>query len=118
MKKINIVKKNTDFSRIIHNCRYIKNDLFVIYLEKNEKIENYHFGISVSKKIGNAVTRNKVKRQIKDIIDKFYYQNNFNCIIIVKKNVIFSNYQEMKEKLISLLTKENVIKGEKYEETK
>lgn len=115
MKKINIVKKNEDFSRIIHNCRYIKNDLFVIYIEKNINQKEYHFGISVSKKIGNAVTRNKIKRQIKDIIDKFYYQNVFNCIIIVKKNVIFSNYNEMKEKLFSLLLKENIIKGEKNE---
>lgn len=118
MKKINIVKKNTDFSRIIHNCRYSKNDLFVIYIERNKEIENYHFGISVSKKVGNAVTRNKIKRQIKDIIDKFYYQNNFNCIIIVKKNIVFSDYQEIKKQLVSLLIKEKVIKGEKYEEKK
>lgn len=113
MKKINIIKKNEDFSRIIHSCKYIKNDLFVIYIERNENINNYHFGISVSKKIGNAVLRNKIKRQIKDIIDKFDYQNNFNCIIIVKKNISFSNYKEMKEKLFYLLTRENVIKGEK-----
>ncbi len=118
MKKINIIKKNEDFSRIIHNCRYIKSDLFVIYIERNENISNYHFGISVSKKVGNAVVRNKLKRQIKDIIDKFYYQNNFNCIIIVKKNIIFSNYQEMKNQLFCLLTKGNVIEGEKYEEKK
>ena len=115
MKKINIIKKNEDFSRIIHNCKYIKNDLFIIYIERNESFNNYHFGISVSKKVGNAVVRNKIKRQIKDIIDKFNYQNNFNCIIIVKKNIIFSNYHEMKNKLYSLLTKEKLIKGEKYE---
>lgn len=115
MKKINILKKNEDFSRIIHNCPYIKNDLYVIYVEKNKNLEKYQFGVSVSKKVGNAVVRNKIKRQIKDIIDKFYYQNNFNCIIIVKKNIVSKNYNEMKEKLFSLLTKENLIKGEKYE---
>lgn len=115
MKKINIIKKNEDFSRIIHNCKYIKNDLFIIYIERNENFNNYHFGISVSKKVGNAVVRNKLKRQIKDIIDKFNYQNNFNCIIIVKKKIIFSNYQEMKIKLYSLLAKEKLIKGEKNE---
>lgn len=118
MKKINIVKKNTDFSRIIHSCKYIKNDLFIIYIERNNELKNYHFGISVSKKVGNAVTRNKIKRQIKNIIDKFYYQNNFNCIIIVKKNIVFSNYQEIQKQLVSLLKKEKLIKGEKYVEKK
>ena len=104
MKKINIIKKNEEFSRIIHNCRYIKNDLYVIYIEKNENFDKYHFGISVSKKVGNAVTRNKVKRQIKDIIDKYIYQNNFNCIIIVKKEISLSNYNEKKEKLFLVIS--------------
>ena len=112
MKKVNIIKKNEEFSRIIHNCKYIKNDLYVIYIEKNESFDKYHFGISVSKKVGNAVTRNKIKRQIKDIIDKNSYQNNFNCIIIVKKEISLANYNMKKEKLISLLKKGNLIKGE------
>ncbi|MEI3530595.1 MAG: ribonuclease P protein component [Bacilli bacterium] len=115
MKKINIIKKNDDFSRIIHNCPYIKNDLYVIYIDKNNNLNNYQFGISVSKKIGKAVVRNKIKRQIKNIIDKFNYQNNFNCIIIVKKNIISKNYAEMREKLLFLLSKEQLIEGEKNE---
>lgn len=49
MKKINIVKKNRDFSRIIKNNRPIKSNLFVIYLEKNTN-DIYKFGISASKK--------------------------------------------------------------------
>lgn len=113
MKKINIIKKNDDFSRIIHNCPYIKNDLYVIYIEKKNDLSNYKFGISVSKKIGKAVVRNKIKRQLKYIIDQFDYQNSFNCIIIVRKNIIFKNYDEMKDKLVSLFNKEKLIEGEK-----
>ena len=94
MKKINIVKKNRDFSRIIKNNRPIKSNLFVIYLEKNTN-DIYKFGISASKKVGNAVTRNRVKRQIKSILDKNTYKNNFNCIIIIKKDIIDKSFDEM-----------------------
>ena len=87
MKKVNILKKNEDFNRIIKNNKPYRNKYFFIYLEwTSENI--YHFGLSVSKKIGNAVVRNKYKRRIKDIIDEKDYKNNFNCIIILRKEVL------------------------------
>ena len=116
MKKINIVKKNRDFSRIIKNNRPIKSNLFVIYLEKNTN-DIYKFGISASKKVGNAVTRNRVKRQIKSILDKNIYKNNFNCIIIIRKSYLDLNYHDNEEHLLYILNKNNLIeKGENYEE--
>lgn len=107
MKKINIVKKNRDFSRIIKNNRPIKSNLFVIYLEKNTN-DIYKFGISASKKVGNAVTRNRLKRQIKSILDKNTYKNNFNCIIIIKKDIIDKNFDEMTKDLNILIDKLNI----------
>ena len=107
MKKINIVNKNRDFSRIIKNNRPIKSNLFVIYLEKNTN-DIYKFGISASKKVGNAVTRNRVKRQIKSILDKNTYKNNFNCIIIIKKDIIDKSFDEMSKDLNILINKLNI----------
>ena len=107
MKKINIVKKNRDFSRIIKNNRPIKSNLFVIYLEKNTN-DIYKFGISASKKVGNAVTRNRVNRQIKSILDKNIYKNNFNCIIIIKKDIIDKSFDEMSKDLNILINKLNI----------
>lgn len=69
MKKINILQKSDDFERIIKNNKSYKYKDYIIYIEKNND-EIYHFGLSVGKKIGNAVIRNKVKRQLKSIIDK------------------------------------------------
>lgn len=112
MKKINILKENRDFERMIHHCHYRKNNSYVIYKEKTED-SIYHFGISVSKKIGNAVTRNKIKRQIKNILEEKIYQNNFNCIIIVRKDILKRSFKEMREDLFSLLEKEQIIKGDK-----
>lgn len=107
MKKINIVKKNRDFSRIIKNNRPIKSNLFVIYLENNTN-DIYKFGISASKKVGNAVTRNRLKRQIKSILDKNTYKNNFNCIIIIKKDIIDKSFDEMTKDLNILIDKLNI----------
>ena len=113
MKKINIVKNNYDFDRIIKNNKPFVYKNFLLYVEKNQN--NYKFGISVSKHICNAVGRNKYKRQIRSIINNYNFNEDFNCIIIVRKSILNSNYQENLEQLDYCFKKLHLIKGEIYE---
>ena len=111
MKKINILKNSRDFDRIIKNNKPYKYKDYIIYIERNES-NIYKFGLSVGKKVGNAVTRNKVKRQLKSIIDKKNYQNNFNCIIIVGNGILKRNFQEMSANLYYIFNKLDIYNGE------
>ncbi len=115
MKKKNVLKNNRDFNRIIKNNKPFKYKDYVIYLERIED-SNYHFGISVSKKLGNAVVRNKLKRQLRSIISKNDYQNNFNCIIILGKGILAKNYQQMDNNLQDAFKKLNILLGGANEE--
>lgn len=110
MKKINILKDNRDFSRIIKNNKSFVHKNFIIYIEKNTE-QVYHFGISISKKVGNAVVRNKLKRQIKSILDKKHYKKGFNCIIIVRKSILDLNYQQLEQTLFSVIEKLQIERG-------
>lgn len=106
MKKENIIKKNYEINNIINNNKNFKNKYFYIYKCKNNQ-KNTKFAICVSKKIGNAVKRNKLKRQIKDIIDKsnFLFKYPTDYVIIVRKEINELNYNEIKENLINLMSK-------------
>lgn len=117
MKKINIVKKNDDFSRIMQKNSAQKYGDYLVFIEYNTN-DIYHFGISVSKKIGNAVTRNKIKRRIKAIIDQYSYKNNFNCIIIVRKSILNSDFAKMKKDLHKIVYKLNIVEEKENEEKK
>ncbi len=116
MKKKNILKKSIDFDRIIKKNKSYKYKDYIIYVEKVED-STYHFGLSVGKKIGNAVTRNKIKRQLKTIIDKNNYENGINCIIIVRKGLLEKSFSEKENDLIEAFKKLNIIK-EKCNEKK
>ena len=115
MKKINIVKNKYDFNRIIKNNKPFKYKDYIIYIERDTD-SYYKFGFSVGKKIGNAVTRNKVKRQLKNIVDKKDYQNNFNCIIIVGSGILKRSFCEMQMNLFKLFDTLNIYKEESDEE--
>ena len=111
LKKINVLKNNRDFDRLIKNNKpFIYKD-FLLYVEKNTDCI-YHFGISVSKHITNAVGRNRLKRQIREIISHNEFINSFNCVIIARKSIINSDYNKMKENLEFCFNKLNIIKGE------
>ena len=112
MKKINIIKESYDFDRIIHSTKPIKYKDYIIYTEYNDS-NIYRFGLSVGKKIGNAVTRNKVKRRLKNIIDKNNYKNGFNCIIIVGKGILERTFEEMENNYNIAIKNLNIIKEDK-----
>lgn len=106
MKKTNIVKSNNEFQNIINHGYKIQNNIYILYIKENE-LSKYRFGVSVGKKIGNAVTRNKYKRKIRSIIDnnKKLYENNKDYIIIIKKSCLDKTYQELEKSFIMLFNK-------------
>lgn len=116
MKKINIVSSNIEFNEIIKSCSFVKNKYFVIYYRKNE-LNRYRFGISVPKKVCNAVNRNKLKRQVRNILDncKKLYSNDKDYIIIIRRSCLDESYQILETNLQELLKK---IEKEKDNERK
>ena len=111
MKKKFIVKYARDFENIIKTGNCKKNRYFVIHYKKNN-LPYDKFGISVSKKLGNAVFRNKYKRKIRAIIDnsKKLYINNKDYIIILRKGAISKSFKELEidyQSLINSIGKEN-----------
>ena len=106
MKKINVVKKNEDFKRIIDLNNCYKNNFLLIHYGSNN-LEHYRFGISVSKKIGKSVTRNYYKRIIRNIVDnhKKLYSKGKDYIIILRKACIEMNYSEIEQSFLQLIYK-------------
>ena len=85
MKKEFRVRKNEDFSRIIKKKQSMANRSFIIYYLKND-LDHARIGISVSKKLGKAVIRNKIKRQVRMMLQQtINFDDNY-----VEASVFFS----------------------------
>lgn len=106
MRKLYIVKTNQQFDNIIKTGKCDKNKYFVIYNKDND-LKYDRFGISVTKKLGNAVFRNKYKRIIRSILDNYkkLYINHKDYIIILRKDAIDCDYELLTNELFSLLNR-------------
>ena len=107
MKKYEIVKEHEDFNNIINTGKYKKGKFFVIY-NKDNNLDHNRYGIAVSKKNGNAVIRNKLKRQARMILttNKNMFKNNNDYIIIVKTSAVDIPYAALENDIL------NIIKGD------
>ena len=104
MKKRNVVRSKILFNDIIQKGKKISNKYFIVcFLNKN--IENCNFGLAVGKKLGNAVVRNKLKRQLRCIIDNNIdiFSKYKDYIIICKKELLNLKYNQIENELKTLI---------------
>ena len=104
MKKAERVKSNILFNSIIQTGKKVSNDYFSIFFINKEE-ENNLYGITAPKRVGKAVTRNKLKRQTRQLLDdtKKLFKNHRNYIIIIKELCLHKSYQEKKQALENLI---------------
>jgi len=104
MNKEKILRKSGDFSEIISTRQFFKNKYFSLYYKESNKTL---YGITVPKKVGKAVLRNKLKRQTKNIImsNEKYIQPNYNYVIIIKEPALDLNYEGLEHNLLDLMKK-------------
>ena len=105
MNKEKIIQRSETYSEIISEKNSFKNKYFSVYYQKTEDDNKY--GISVPKKVGKANIRNKLKRQIKNIIitNEKNIQTGFNYVIIIKEASLELSYQELSYEILNLLKK-------------
>ncbi|GAA0377991.1 ribonuclease P protein component [Bacillus horti] len=81
------LKKNEDFQRVFRRGISVANRQLVLYAYPHARTDSFRAGISISKKIGNAVVRNRLKRQLKEAIraNKQQIASGFDLVLIVRK---------------------------------
>jgi len=111
MKVINRVKDRQDFVITVKKGRTLKETPYVVhYLENEHNV--CRVGLSVSKRIGNAVTRNRIKRQTRAMCDSLidYSSHTFDVVIVVKAEFLNSDFNTNKNILNNMLSKIGITK--------
>lgn len=112
MKKELRIKKNKEFQEAFQKGHSFANRQFVVYALTKEDQDYFRIGLSVSKKIGNAVMRNQIKRYIRQAVfelsDQILKGNDY--IVIARKPLAEMDFFEVKKSLTHVLKVGKVLK--------
>lgn len=109
MKKEYRIRKNEEFSSIIALKKSCTCKSFVMCYAPR-KLDHVRVGISVSKKLGDAVERNKIKRQVRMmILNVIDFENYPFDIIVIVRNQYLSNEFADNQSDLEKLSKKAII---------
>lgn len=105
MKRYEMIKDKKRFNFIIKNGKYNKDKNFVVYSVPSVSPDFSHYGIAIKNSIGNAVTRNRLKRQTRSIIDKNkkLFKNDRDYIIMIREGCLENTFSDMDISLSTIL---------------
>ena len=99
----NRIKKYSEFQKVIAEGEVKKTSFFVTYTLNNE-LGYSRFGISVPKKIGTAVLRNRVKRQVRSAIGQSTdFSKPIDVVVIVRKTYQTEEFALAKSEIQEIL---------------
>ena len=115
MNKETTIKENKTFNILYKYGKSVVTKYFVIYYKEN-KISKSRLGITVSKKIGTSVKRNRAKRLIREsirLINNKIYEGH-DIIIVCRVAINDVKRQDIDRAMWYALNKSGLIKNKKY----
>lgn len=104
MEKKYRLRSNIQFKKVYSNGKSYGNKLIVLFVFKNGLKYN-RVGYSVTKKVGNSVTRNRVRRRMKEIyrLNCYKIKNGYDLIFLPRTNIKDSCYKDIESAMFHLL---------------
>jgi ribonuclease P protein component len=99
-KKAERILKRDDFERLMKCGKRIHRDHFVVYCCRNS-LGTLRLGVTVSKKVGRAVIRNRVKRLVRESfrLSKTFFGDTYDMNVIAKRGAANLSFQKTNQAL-------------------
>ena len=103
MRRYQSLRRRSDFSRVQRRGKRHTGPLFVLLT--SEARGGSRIGITVSKAVGNAVVRNRLRRRVKAILDRSVFGTPpyRDCVLIAKAGAGEADFAAVTAELARLL---------------
>lgn len=100
------IKKEKEFQRVFDCGESTANRQLVVYYYPIEDQEHFRVGLSVGKRIGNAVKRNQVKRYLRQALHELSprIDGKWDIIVIARQGCREQNYHQLKSSLVHVMS--------------
>ena len=100
------LKLNHIFRRLYRNGNQAANRYLVLYSRPNHLKEN-RVGITVGKKLGKAVTRNRVRRRLREIyrLHEAQFQPGYDLVVVARSQAVYASFSQLTKAYLALADK-------------
>jgi len=103
------LRNNQQFRKVYDLGKKFETTYFSLFILKTESCEHRH-GITVTRKIGGAVVRNRCKRRIRDVIRKYYQKKleesvGYDLVVNVKSGTVTAKFNEIEESFAQVMNR-------------
>ena len=112
MKFSSSLKLNHIFQRLYHTSGHA-NSYMVLYARRNRTSSN-RVGITVSKKLGHAVVRNRVRRRLREAyrLNEAQFQPGWDIVVVGRSRALDGNFADICKCYLSLAKKAGILLDE------
>lgn len=109
LKKLDRLRKNSEFATVCRFGRRWSSPFFNIYVKKNHSA-SVRLGVSVSKRVGNAVVRNRNKRRLREAFrhQLHHLTAGIDVVITAKPPINDLDYAAIVREMVKLLKRSRV----------
>ena len=110
MKFSTSLKKNHIFRRL-YSSKGIANSYLVLYARPNHSDTN-RIGITVSKKLGHAVIRNRTRRRIREIyrLNETRFTSGWDIVLVARTRAVDADFGKLTAACLSLTQKAGLLR--------
>jgi len=112
MKYSSSLKLNHIFQRLYHT-KGVADGYLVLYARKNRSDAN-RVGITVSKKLGKAHIRNRVRRRIREVyrLNEDRFQPGWDIVVVARSRAVEAEFARLTKSYLSLAKKAGILREE------
>ena len=110
MKRACTLKENYEFRRVYQRGSSAVNGSMVVYCRKN-RLGRPRLGITASTKIGNAVTRNRARRRLREVfrLNRDKLQKGWDVILVARGRTVTASWREINDAFLRSCRKLNLL---------
>ena len=118
VKKLQMLRNTRQFRQVYDQGQRFHSSLFTPFFLKTESDER-RIGITVTRKIGNAVVRNRCKRRLREALKRYFSESDnsfgFDLVINAKPGLIEADLQQIIDGVAKSIGRygESLLKGSK-----